>query len=765
MFKWKSTIRMAAAASLIALSACSDNDDNPSNPDPGEETSMVLSGSIDSNMTLTADEVWELEGLVYVESGVTLTVEPGTEIKSISKSALIVKPGGKLMAEGTVTEPIIFTSKEDSPNKGDWAGIVIMGNAPVSTESGDLPFEANPEDVFGGDDASDNSGTLKYVRIEYAGWEVAPEKELNGLTLGGVGSGTELSYIHVHEGQDDGIEWFGGTVNSDHLLVTNQGDDGFDIDVGYAGTSQYMLNIQDDESNSGIEAGDKAYGGKNTIANWSNITLVDNDEDKDATINIKDNVQINLDKIVMIGQSSPKGLKVSGDISTSLLADGTSSITNAFYDGSFTDVTVLDSALAETPVDAADEDSPTWANVFTRTDAALDEKYAPVQPSIQAAEAGAIVGNDIWYEGWSTPGAVVPSVTVEDENIFVGEIDTDMTLDASKVYGFSGFVYLKSGVTLTIPAGTQFRSDGKSALIVEKGAFLIAEGTADKPVVFTSAAESPQPGDWAGIVIMGNAPVSTESGDLPFEANPEDVFGGTDVADSSGSLKYVRIEYAGWEVAPEKELNGLTMGGVGSKTVVSYVQVHEGQDDGFEWFGGTVNADHIIATAQGDDGFDVDVGYAGSVEYALNVQDDGSNSGIEAGDKAYNGENTMVTFSKVTLVDNAEDKDATLNIKENVQVNLSGVVMVGNNSPKGLKVATGGVTEGLFDDSTSDIVDGFYTGTFTEVETGVTGKFTEDADAVQADGFTLKSTSAAAAAGAGAVVEGDTWHTGWTTGL
>lgn len=762
MFKWKSTARLAAAASILALIACSsDNGTDPVDPISSgtenssssvvEETS-VLSGSIEEDMTLTADKVWELQGFVYVADGVTLTIEKGTKVASIEKSALIIERGGKIMAEGTAAEPIVMTSKASAPQKGDWAGVVVMGKAPVSTEDNTSPFEANPEDIYGGDDAADNSGVMKYVRIEYAGWEVAPDKELNGLTLGGVGTGTEISYIHVHEGQDDGIEWFGGTVSSDHLVVTNQGDDGFDIDIGYTGTSQYMINIQDEGSNSGIEAGDKAFDGNNTVATWSNITLIDNAEDKDATLNIKDNVQINFDKVLMIGQESPNGLKVSGDVTLDLMKTGTSTITNSFYAGTFTNpITTSDAVL-----------DSTLAAAIPQIFGAVNDDLSAAAKEITDAEAGAIVGGDLWYQGWITPGSIIPQA---DPAVFVGEIAEDITLDASTVYELEGFVYVRDGVTLTVPAGTVFKSQGKSALIVERGGKLIAEGTASNPVVFTSKAESPIKGDWAGIVIMGKAPVSTEDNTSPFEANPEDVYGGTVADDSSGSLKYVRIEYAGWEVAPDKELNGLTLGGVGSKTVISYVQVHEGQDDGFEWFGGTVDGDHLIATNQGDDGFDIDIGYVGSAEYLLNVQDDGSNSGIEAGDKAFDGNNTVATWSKITIVDNAEDKDASINIKDNVQINFTDVVMVGNTSPNGFKVS-GDITLDLINTDVSTVENAFYTGTFTTVEVGPTATyFTEDADAVDTDGFTLKSGSAAATAGAGAVVEGDTWHTGWTVGL
>lgn len=356
-----------------------------------------------------------------------------------------------------------------------------------------------------------------------------------------------------------------------------------------------------------------------------------------------------------------------------------------------------------------------------------------------------------------------PTGTVDPVNTTLsGDISEDMTLTADEEWAISGFVYVEEGVTLTVEAGAMIKSFGKSALIIERGGKIMAKGTASEPIVFTSSQSSPISGDWAGIVILGKAPVSTAEGESPFEANPDDLFGGDDASDNSGTLEYVVVEYAGLEVAPEKELNGITFGGVGSGTTVSYVQVHEGQDDGFEWFGGTVDGDHLIATAQGDDGFDVDVGFTGSIEYALNVQDEASNSGIEAGDKAFEGFNTEVNFSKVTIVDNEEEKDASLNIKANVEVNIDGLLMVGSTSGEG-NVPAGLLVNDESKDNIS-ITNGYYTGAFGSVESeNVVGTLMEAADAVMADGFTAKADSDAA--DHAAVKEGDTWHTGWTTGL
>ena len=163
-----------------------------------------VTGDITSDMTLTNDQTYKLVGFVRVKSGATLTIEPGTTIYGDynSQGSLIVQPGGKIMAEGTAENPIVFTSefnKEGSsqePSYGDWGGIILLGNAPINVPGGTANIEG-PGDTYGGTDPADNSGIMKYVRIEYPGIAFSPNNEINGLTFGGVGSGTTIDYIQV----------------------------------------------------------------------------------------------------------------------------------------------------------------------------------------------------------------------------------------------------------------------------------------------------------------------------------------------------------------------------------------------------------------------------------------------------------------------------------------------------------------------------------------------------------------------------------------
>ncbi len=221
---------------------------------------QAVSGDITSNTTWTADRIWELDGKVVVRDGATLTIEPGTIIKGLegqeaAASALIIAKGGKIMAEGTAENPIIFTTILDNIQVGEkvgtnltrtdnekWGGVAILGDAPSSTENGDKVgnLEGIPADEgygeYGGDNASDNSGVMRYVSIRHGGISIGEGNELNGLTLAGVGNGTTIDHIEIYATLDDGIEFFGGTVNASNLFVYYQGDDGIDIDQNYSGT-------------------------------------------------------------------------------------------------------------------------------------------------------------------------------------------------------------------------------------------------------------------------------------------------------------------------------------------------------------------------------------------------------------------------------------------------------------------------------------------------------------------------------------------------
>ena len=199
----------------------------------------TLTGTINTTTTLTADKVWTLKGYVYVTDGAKLIIQPGTTIISdiSEKGALCIERGAQIIAEGTATKPIVFTSGRPAGERtpGDWGGIVILGRAKTNRTS-EPTIEGGIGRPYGGTNDLDNSGVLKYVRIEYAGIAAMPNSEINALTLGGVGSGTIIDNVQTIYANDDAFEFFGGTVNAKNLYAFATADDDFDFDFGYTGT-------------------------------------------------------------------------------------------------------------------------------------------------------------------------------------------------------------------------------------------------------------------------------------------------------------------------------------------------------------------------------------------------------------------------------------------------------------------------------------------------------------------------------------------------
>ncbi len=221
-------------------------------------------------------------------------------------------------------------------------------------------------------------------------------------------------------------------------------------------------------------------------------------------------------------------------------------------------------------------------------------------------------------------GTGVPPVNTGTENVISGTISSSRFYSKGK-YILKGYVYVSEGATLTFEAGSIIQSDitEKGALIIERGARLIADGKPNSPIVFTSGKPVGQraPGDWGGIILLGKAPTNRPLDPGPtIEGGVGRKYGGTDPNDESGILRYVRIEFAGIAAEPGSEINGLTLGGVGAGTIIENVQVSFGNDDAFEFFGGTVNAKNLIAFATADDDFDFDFGYTGKIQFGLSLR-------------------------------------------------------------------------------------------------------------------------------------------------
>jgi hypothetical protein len=250
------------ATLALSLAACGDDggatsvDAHPQDIDAATGTDpVVLAEDITTDTTLTAGRIYKIPRLkqLFVEPGATLTIEPGVTIQGGQGSVLVITRGARIMAVGTKDDPITLTTDQPEGQKtgGYWGGLLVLGAAPINVNVNSTPpateatFEAFtnaiPEGKFGGTNAADDSGKLTYVRIQFAGFNFVADREFNNLTLAGVGSGTEIDFVQLHGGSDDGVELFGGTVNVKHVVSSQNGDDGFDTDNGWQGKGQFIV--------------------------------------------------------------------------------------------------------------------------------------------------------------------------------------------------------------------------------------------------------------------------------------------------------------------------------------------------------------------------------------------------------------------------------------------------------------------------------------------------------------------------------------------
>jgi len=366
-----------------------------------------LSGLISEDLTLTNDIIWELNGKVVVGEGVTLTIEPGTIIKGTEgtgslASALIVGRGGLIDARGTEEEPIIFTSINDNiqvgqkagtnldeNDRGLWGGVIILGKAPSSFE-GD-PEESQIEGIpaddefgrFGGTDPEDNSGFLQYISIRHGGALIGDGNEINGLTMGGVGNGTLIDHIEVVGNFDDGIEWFGGTVNASNLLAFAGGDDGLDVDMAYSGTITNSLVIQGNISDHGLEI-DGPEGTLQGAFTIDGLTIIGNAsaESNGEIADFRDGAQGTIKNVYIRGFNAAQDVEFDGDETAAnytkgdlsfsawevVLPDGVTSVEDMFNDTSDLGTTLkADSVNFTTSVEAGSQTVGADLSVFDWT--------------------------------------------------------------------------------------------------------------------------------------------------------------------------------------------------------------------------------------------------------------------------------------------------------------------------------------------------------------------------------------------------------------
>lgn len=321
MFKGaKTPILLGSLAALTV--AC--GGDEPANNDTNTVQQNIecegdvcrVSGTLTEDVTFTADKQWLLRGGVFVGNDTdptVLTIEPGTTIygDSSALSFLVVTRSSQIIADGTADAPIVFTSSKEvgSRARGDWGGLIINGRAPINNCTSGV-CEAEGEGgtgSYGGDDDSDDSGVLRYVRVEFAGSLISPDNELNGIGFQGVGNGTTVDYVQVHMNKDDGIEFFGGTVNFKHVVTTGIGDDSLDWTDGWIGKGQFFVAEQyDDNGDNGIEADNNSDDNGRTPRSHpvlSNLTIVGapNGAGSDVGILLREGTGADLFNVVVTG--------------------------------------------------------------------------------------------------------------------------------------------------------------------------------------------------------------------------------------------------------------------------------------------------------------------------------------------------------------------------------------------------------------------------------------------------------------------------------
>ena len=689
---------------------------------------VITDADLQGGMThhWTNDKIYLLDGFVFLEDGGVLNIEAGTIIKAKNEpstndnaSALIISRGAQIYAEGTADQPIIFTAELDEietgtpsldvSDRGLWGGLIILGKGVIANTTAETRVEGIPEGenraLFGGNDDNDNSGVLRYVSIRHGGAELAPGDEINGLTLGAVGSGTTISHVEVFANSDDGIEFFGGTVSIKFASVAFCGDDSFDWDLGWRGNGQFWFTIsaEDEGDNGGEHDGAKPDDGtpfaNPTVFNATFIGAGVNGTAKNETaLLMRDGTGGTYGNSIFTEYAN-QALEVE-DVASGLdsrqrmeqgelnllnniwYSFGSGSELNAGSNGILRASTNAEDPTAQFLIDhlAANGNSlanPNIKSISRTDDNGLDPRPAfggaaydnladlPSDDFFSPANFKGAFGGTIWNKGWTAldfydvlfeETSTKPICVIRDADLQGGET-YNWTND--KIYMLDGFVFLEDGGVLNIQEGTLIKglntpstADNASALIIARGAQIFAVGTKDNPIIFTSEIDDANDSEdltiddrglWGGLIILGKAVIANTTSETRVEGIPEGepraLFGGNDDNDNSGRLSYVSIRHGGAELAPGDEINGLTLGAVGSGTQMDHIEVLSNSDDGIEFFGGSVSIKYAVVAFCGDDSYDWDLGWRGKGQFwfSLNSDDEGDSAGEHDGAKPDDG--------------------------------------------------------------------------------------------------------------------------------
>jgi len=423
----------------------------------------------DGGLHITADETWSgvilLDGWVYVDDGATLTIDAGTIIRGTAKSVLVIERGGMINATGTSTSPIVFTSNQGVGlrSNSDWAGVVLCGYGINNLGGGQGVAEGGIGSAYGGTDNSDNSGTMKYVRIEFPGYEVATGSEVNGLTFCSVGSGTTIDYIQVSNSGDDGYEWFGGAVNAKHLISYRTEDDDFDTDNGYVGMVQFGItardsSIVDTDTANGFESDNDAAGSSNdpkTNAVFSNITLVGPSENNSTPAvlrtnhnegsgaRIRRNSRLQVYNTLFLGYG--RGIRLESEKGWIAASNDTLTIQYSILAGIRNDKFKTDVAAGVSALEA-------WYLAGARhnsiielgTDAMLADPFNYVGRDFQPETGSPLLGASYWYDATGIKNnSVAPEAMYCYPNPFTGVTYIDIDIQSQTT--LRAFVYDLTG--------------------------------------------------------------------------------------------------------------------------------------------------------------------------------------------------------------------------------------------------------------------------------------------------------------------------------
>ena len=651
---------------------------------------------------------------------------------------------------------------------GLWGGLIVLGRAPINfyNNTGNVQQSekiiegfpvSNVDDLrYGATSAAewipnDNSGVIRYVSLRFGGYEFQAGSEINGLTLGAVGNGTKIEYVEVVSNNDDGFEFFGGTVNTKYLVSAFNKDDSFDIDEGHQGKHQFWFAIQNNTStaiygDNGLEldGGFSINDLTNNLAPFTtpdiyNMTVIGKglSEAANAGARMRDNFKGKIHNSLFT------------ELGTSLRADATLDaaalpvVNNTVFGNIITTGTgtyrvnssgssANANTIASTPTDTNTVPSTTamLTSISRTPNGNLDPRplanstpltHTRTTPNSSLAEVISTVnyngafGRSLWVKNWTyldEKGYLPADTTIPVASRTTVQVSTDITASttwtADNIYVINRPIVVKAGVTLTIEPGTLILGVGDNkgtsdrtddeygSLIIARGAQLIADGTPTKPIIFdayasvygfddngrntgpsgprtqtlqvrgvpqiqtsndngTGTPENPNGGAtpaaagsplksgglWGGLIVLGRAPINfyNNTGNVQQSekiiegfpvSNVDDLrYGATSAAewipnDNSGVIRYVSLRFGGYEFQAGSEINGLTLGAVGNGTKIEYVEVVSNNDDGFEFFGGTVNTKYLVSAFNKDDSFDIDEGHQGKHQFWFAIQNNTS---------------------------------------------------------------------------------------------------------------------------------------------